>query len=113
MTNYSNVVFGESAPVLDEQLLHPDRCDLFWDTVNGGSDMRGAMSNHIFPTYLSTGFHDIFNRGTHDMWLSMTEETRSKSALIIHPYHQRPIINPTISPMVRSMSYVPITRENG
>jgi len=87
MTNYTNVVFGESAPAFDEQLLHPDKNDPFWNTVNGGVDMRGAMETVNFPTYISTGFHDIFNRGVHDMWLDMSEETREKSAFVIHPYH--------------------------
>ncbi|MBR6807831.1 MAG: CocE/NonD family hydrolase [Clostridia bacterium] len=87
MTEYTKKVFGEKTSAFDEQLLHPRRDDPFWDTVNGGCDMRGALADVNFPVFIATGFQDIFNRGVHDMWLSMSEEVRNKSAFIIHPYH--------------------------
>ena len=87
MTDYTKVVFGETAPAFDEQLMHPNRNDPFWDTVNGGADMRGALKTADYPIFIATGFQDIFNRGGHDMWFSMKEETRAKSVFVIHPYH--------------------------
>ncbi len=87
MTDFSKKVFGEGAPVFDEMLLHPDADDEFWETPLAGSLQKHALDNADFPRVVTTGFFDIFNRGSHDSWESFDDEMKSRCAFIIHPYH--------------------------
>ena len=86
LIDFSKTVFGESVPSFDNILLHPDRNDDFWNTRAGGSDSRGALTNANIPILLVTGFYDIYTGGIFDMWNSLAPETRSKCALLVHPY---------------------------
>ncbi len=83
LSQYSRIVFGESAHDLDEKLKNPDRNSPFWDTHEGGSDARNALASAHFPMLFVTGMYDIYTGGIFDMWRSLTPEQRSRSALLI------------------------------
>ncbi|MCI8554365.1 MAG: CocE/NonD family hydrolase [Clostridiales bacterium] len=86
LTDFSQTVFGESASDFDEILLHPDREDAFWSTRQGGGEAHDAVRQAHLPLLLVTGFYDIYTGGIFDMWNGLDEETRSQSALLVHPY---------------------------
>lgn len=86
LIDFSKNVFGESVPVFDEILLHPDRDDPFWDTYLGGAEIRHAEKNANIPLLLVGGFYDIFTGGMFDMWHGLDDATRQKSAFLVCPY---------------------------
>ena len=86
LLDFSRTVFGEEVPSFDEILKHPDRNDDFWNTRYGGGEAQGAVREANIPVLLVTGFYDIYTGGVFDMWKSMDENTRKKSALAVHPY---------------------------
>lgn len=87
LSNFSKSVFGENAEDFDEILKHPDRNDPFWNTRYGGGEAHNAIKNANIPILLVTGFYDIYTGGIFDMWNAMGCETKSKSALVIHPFN--------------------------
>ena len=87
LMSFSQTVFGEPAAYFDEILMHPDRRDPFWETTrNGGNDGRNALQGANIPILLTTGHYDIFTGGIYDMWRALDDETKAKSALLVHPY---------------------------
>lgn len=86
LSDFSKTVFGEHAEDFDEILRHPRRDDPFWQTRFGGGEAHDAIKNANIPILLLTGFYDIYTGGVFDMWRSLDEATRKKSALVVHPY---------------------------
>lgn len=86
LIDFSQTVFGERAQDFDEILLHPDKNDEFWNTRYGGVEARDAVKHANIPILFTTGFYDIYTGGVFDMWNSLDEQTKAKSALIVQPY---------------------------
>ncbi len=86
LSDFSKTVFGESAEDFDEILRHPNRNDAFWSTRYGGGEAHDAIKHANIPILLVTGFYDIYTGGVFDMWNSLDESTKSKSALAVHPF---------------------------
>ena len=86
LSDFSKTVFGEKAEDFDEILRHPNKNDEFWQTRYGGGEAHNAIKHANIPILLTTGFYDIYTGGVFDMWNGLDEPTKSKSALIVHPY---------------------------
>ena len=86
LSDFSRTVFGEEAKDFDEILNHPNKNDAFWQTRYGGSEARNAIKHANIPILLITGFYDIYTGGVFDMWNSLDIDTKSKSALAVHPF---------------------------
>ena len=86
LSDFSKKVFGEHAEDFDEILKHPDRKDDFWKTRYGGGEAHNAIKHANIPILLVTGFYDIYTGGIFDMWNALDGETKSKSALLVHPF---------------------------
>ena len=85
LSAFSETVFGECAEDFDEILKHPHKNDDFWMTRYGGGEAHNAIRHTDIPILLVTGFYDIYTGGVFDMWNSLDDETKSKSALAVHP----------------------------
>lgn len=97
LSDLSLTVFGERAENFDEILRHPLRNDPFWNTKAGCVEYQGALDHANIPVLLITGLYDIFVGGMLEMWKNMDEQTKSKSAFILHPYDHG--CNPKSSPI--------------
>lgn len=86
LSDFSETVFGEKAEDFDEILKHPDKNDAFWGTRFGGGEAHNAIKHANIPILLVTGFYDIYTGGVFDMWNSLDEQAKSKSALAVHPF---------------------------
>ena len=86
LLDFSKTVFGETAEDFDEILRHPNKTDVFWETRYGGGETRNAIKHANIPILLVTSFYDIYTGGIFDMWNSLDSETKSKSALAVHPF---------------------------
>lgn len=86
LSDFSKKVFGEEAEAFDEMLKHPNRDDDFWKTRYGGIETHHAIDHANIPILLVTGFYDIFTGGLFDMWNALDNETKSKCALVVHPF---------------------------
>lgn len=86
LSDFSKTVFGEEAEDFDEILKHPDKNDAFWSTRYGGGEAHEAIKHANIPILLVTGFYDIYTGGVFDMWNGLDEQTKSKSALAVHPF---------------------------
>ena len=79
-------IFNETVPQYEEEYLHPDPADNFWQTPEGGSDYADACNKCSFPILLATSFYDLYLDGVFDMWKSLTPERRRSCALIVTPF---------------------------
>lgn len=86
LTRFAPLVFGCEQEDWQETLRHPNREDPFWKTALGGADASHVTDSLPFPALVMTSFYDIYTGGVFDMWDAMTEETRSKCALMVNPY---------------------------
>ena len=86
LSDFSKTVFGENAEDFDEILRHPNQNDDFWKTRYGGGEAHDAIKHAGIPILLVTGFYDIYTGGVFDMWKRLDENTRSKCALVVHPF---------------------------
>ncbi|MBQ8893096.1 MAG: hypothetical protein IJ043_01665 [Clostridia bacterium] len=86
LSAFSETVFGEKAVDFDEILKHPSKKDPFWSTRYGGGEAHEAIRHADIPILLVTGFYDIYTGGVFEMWKSLDEPTKSKSALAVHPF---------------------------
>lgn len=86
LSDFSEAVFGEKAEALDEIFKHPDRKDPFWNTHYGGGEAHDAIKHENIPILLVTGFYDIYTGGIFDMWKGLSEATKAKAALAVHPF---------------------------
>ena len=86
LSDFSKTVFDEAAESFDEVLKHPDKQDPFWKTRYGGGEAHEAIRYADIPILLVTGFYDIYTGGIFDMWNTLDRKTKSKSALVVHPY---------------------------
>jgi predicted acyl esterase len=86
LSSFSKTVFGENAEDFDEILKHPNKNDAFWKTRYGGGEAHNAIKHANIPILLVTGFYDIYTGGVFDMWNALDEQTKSKSALAVHPF---------------------------
>ena len=88
LSDFSKTVFGENAVQLDEILKHPKHNDDFWQAL---PDYKAydTIKHADIPILLLTGFYDIFTGGIFDMWNSFDNTTKSKSALLVHPFDHK------------------------
>ncbi len=86
LINLSVAKFKEKAVDFDEILCHPDPKDEFWKSRNGGGETINAIKHADIPILLVTGFYDIYTGGIFDMWNDLDQNTKAKSALVVHPY---------------------------
>ena len=111
LSDFSKTVFGESAADFDEILKHPRRDDSFWSTRFGGGEAHNAIKHANIPILLVTGFYDIYTGGIFDMWQQLDEQTREKSALLVHPFDHgcrgdgQPVNFEKASPLVAFENY--------
>ena len=82
-------VFGETVPEIEEELLHPDPADPFWNTPDGGSDYSGACNKCSFPILLCTAFYDIYTEGIFDMWRNLTPDRKKECAMFVTPFDHK------------------------
>ncbi len=82
----TETIFNERNEQLEEELLHPDPDDPFWQTPAGGADYSHAVNHAAFPVLLATAASDIYCGGVLDMWNAIPEEKRKKSAMIVTPF---------------------------
>ncbi|MBR6604063.1 MAG: CocE/NonD family hydrolase [Clostridia bacterium] len=86
LSDFSKTVFSECAEDFDESLRHPDRNAPFWNTRLGGGEAHDAIKHANIPILLVTGFYDIHLGGIFNMWNGLDDDTKSKSALVVHPF---------------------------
>ena len=86
LADFSKTDFGEKAEDFDEILKHPDRNDSFWKTRYGGGEAHEAIKHANIPILLLTGFYDTYAGGVFEMWNTLDDQTKSKSALAVHPF---------------------------
>lgn len=79
-------VFGEEVPEIEEEFLHPDPADSFWDTALGGGCFRDVLNKCSVPVLLTTGFYDIYTEGVFEMWKKLPAERRKDCAFIVSPF---------------------------
>ncbi len=81
---------GEKVDFYTEKLIHPDKNDDFWQSSPYARTYAKELTKTTqIPILLVTGMYDFYVGGIFEMWREMSEELRSKSALIIHPYGHR------------------------
>lgn len=97
MKDFSKTVYGEPIPIFDEFLKHPQRDDPFWDSHLGGGKERYALRDVKLPVLIETSWYDIFEGGIFDMWQDMTDDTKSRCALVVSAYDHPD--NPQSSPI--------------
>ncbi len=86
LSDFSKTVLGEPAKDFDAILKHPHKDDPFWKTRFGGIEAHRAIRHADIPILLVTGFYDIYTGGVFDMWNTLDEDTKAKSALAVHPF---------------------------
>ena len=86
LAGITNHIFGESVYALEEEFMHPDPKDNFWQTPLGGSDYSDALLKCDVPVLLTTGFYDIYTEGIFDMWKKLPADRRKDCALIVSPF---------------------------
>ena len=79
-------VFGETVPEIEEEFIHPDIADEFWQTPLGGSDYRDAINKCNIPILLATSFFDIYTQGIFDMWKKLPQERKKVCAMMVTPF---------------------------
>lgn len=87
LKDLSERVLGDRAEDFEQMLVAPHPSDEFWNTRFGGRDARTAVSHATIPILLTTGYNDFYVGGMFDMWSSMSEQTREKSAMLVSPYN--------------------------
>lgn len=79
-------IFNETVPEIEEEFLHPDPADDFWNTPAGGSDYRNVTNNCTIPILFATGFFDIYTQGIFDMWNNLAPERKKCCSMIVSPF---------------------------
>ena len=79
-------IFGERVDFIEEEFLHPDPADPFWQTPEGGSEYADCCNKCACPVLLSTAFYDIYTGGVFDMWKSLTPERKKQCFLVVTPF---------------------------
>ena len=82
----TRALFNEYVPEIEEEILHPDPKDPFWQTPAGGSDYQDACAKCNIPILLATAFYDIYTEGIFNIWKKLTPERRKNCALVITPF---------------------------
>ena len=90
-TDFTKAVFGIDIPAYTEKLYHPDKKDAYWQTNTDGIDTTNALQNANIPILLTAGFYDLTTGGIFDTWNALDEQTKAKSAFIVHPYDHGPV----------------------
>ena len=86
LAGITKAIFNESVPEIEEDFLHPDPDDPFWQTPSGGSDYRNACNCCDIPILMITAFYDIYTEGVLDMWKNLTPKRRKQCACIVTPF---------------------------
>ena len=87
LKDLSERVLGDRAEDFEQMLAAQFPSDEFWNTRFGGNDARTAIIEANIPILLTTGYNDFYVGGIFDMWNSMKECTKKKSALLVSPYN--------------------------
>ena len=86
LAGISESVFGRRIDCFEEELVHPDKNDPYWQTPAGGSEYRNIMQECNVPILLVTGLYDIYTEGVFDMWDSIPADRKNLHAMIVTPY---------------------------
>ncbi len=86
LKDLSERVLDDRAEDFEQMLAAPFPTDPFWNTRFGGADARASVIESDIPILLTTGYNDFYVGGVFDMWNSMKENTKKKSALLVSPY---------------------------
>ena len=86
LINFSKEVFNEEFIEFDNILLHPNKDDSYWKSIEGGSETINALKHANIPILLTTSWYDIYTGGIFDMWNYLDDNTKNKSSLIVHAY---------------------------
>ena len=86
LINFSKEVFNEEFIEFDNILLHPNKDDSYWKSIEGGSETINALKHANIPILLTTAWYDIYTGGIFDMWNYLDDNTKNKSSLIVHAY---------------------------
>ncbi|MBE6740226.1 MAG: CocE/NonD family hydrolase [Ruminococcaceae bacterium] len=85
-----NKALGEESDSFNSKLMHPDINDEYWQTHPYARPYSTDVPKTTkFPVLFMTGMYDFYVGGMLSMWEELSEEVRSKSAFIIHPYAHR------------------------
>ena len=87
LKDLSERVLNDRAEDFEQMLTAQFSSDEFWNTRFGGNDARTAVIEANIPILLTTGYNDFYVGGIFDMWNSMKEQTKKKSALLVSPYN--------------------------
>lgn len=87
LKDLSERVLDDRAEDFEQMLAAPFPCDEFWNTRFGGQDARKAVIEADIPILLTTGYNDFYIGGIFDMWSSMKQQTKKKSAFLVSPYN--------------------------
>ncbi len=82
----SDRALGDKAEDFEQMLVAERPSDDFWNTRYGGADAKNATDNANIPILLTTGYNDFYVGGMFKMWSSMSEQTKSQSAMLVSPY---------------------------
>ena len=86
LAGITKFIFNETNELLEEEMLHPDPSDPFWQTPAGGSDYMDVCNHCDIPILLVTAFYDLYTEGVFDMWDKLTPEHKKDCALIVTPF---------------------------
>ena len=86
LAGVTKTVFNETVPEIEEEFLHPDPADPFWDTPEGGADFRDVCNKCTVPILLVTGLYDIYTEGVFDMWKKLSPGRKENCALVVTPF---------------------------
>lgn len=87
LLDFSKTVYGKNVPEFDNILKHPDPKDEYWNSIEGGVEIRDAIKNVKFPVLLEASLYDIFEGGVFRTWKGLSEETRNNSAFLVSAYN--------------------------
>ena len=86
LAGVTETIFGEKVPYIEEEFLHPDPADPFWNTPDGGAEYHDACCKCSTPVLLVTAFYDIYTGGVLDMWKKLSPERKKDCALVVTPF---------------------------
>ena len=90
-SDFTKAVFGEEIASFNERIRHPEKTDAYWQTV--APESQNCIKTANIPILLTVGFYDLYTGGVFAMWDSMPEQTKAKSAFVVHPYDHSGLYN--------------------
>ena len=86
LAGVTKTVFNEYVPYIEEEFLHPDPADPFWQTREGGNNYSNAASRCSIPILFVTGFYDIYTDGIFSLWQNLPPQRKKECALVVTPF---------------------------